>query len=149
MKISLTKKLSVWSYPLKHNLSKHFSFFLSPIMNSYSRWKEMLQFSTFIVSLDAIPHHRRSRCLVVITTAQFYLTKPKVRFCASSNPARGVSEIRDGEDFWQSSRLEVWLNAFRRSIIPQKQFIMDLLKLWRHSGIAHHSITQYFNYKRA
>ena len=25
-------------------------------------------------------------------------TKPELRFCASSNPARGVSEIRDGED---------------------------------------------------
>ena len=149
MKISLTKKLSVWSCPLKHNLSEHFLFFLSPVINSYSRWKEILQFSTYIVSLDAIPNHRRRRCVLVITTAQFYLTKPKVRFCASSNPARGVSEIRDGEDRWQRSRLEVRLNAFRQSITPQKQFIIDLLKLRRHSGIANHSITQYFDYKRA
>ena len=34
------------------------------------------------------------RGVVVITTAQLYST----RFCAGSNPARGVSEIRDGED---------------------------------------------------
>ena len=39
------------------------------------------------------------RCgVVVITTAQLHSTKPELRFCAGSNPARGVSEIRDGED---------------------------------------------------
>ena len=32
------------------------------------------------------------------TTAQLHSTKPKLRFCAGSNPARGVSEIQDGED---------------------------------------------------
>ena len=36
--------------------------------------------------------------VVVITTAQLHSTKPELRFCAGSNPARGVSEIRDGED---------------------------------------------------
>ena len=36
--------------------------------------------------------------LVVITTAQLHSTKPELRFCAGSKPARGVSEIRDGED---------------------------------------------------
>ena len=35
--------------------------------------------------------------VVVITAAQLYSTKPELRFCASSNPAR-MSEIRDGED---------------------------------------------------
>ena len=38
------------------------------------------------------------RGVVVITTAQFHSTKPELRFCAGSSPARGVSEIRDGED---------------------------------------------------
>ena len=39
------------------------------------------------------------RCgVVVITTAQLHSTKPELRFCAGSNPARGVSKIRDGED---------------------------------------------------
>ena len=61
--------------------------------------------------------------VVVITTAQLHSTKPEFRFCAGSNPARGVSEICDGEDLWQWSRLEIRLNAFRRSTIPQKQFI--------------------------
>ena len=36
--------------------------------------------------------------VVVITTAQLHSTQPELRFCAGSNPARGVSEIHDGED---------------------------------------------------
>ena len=36
--------------------------------------------------------------VVVITTAQLHSTKPELKFCAGSNPARGVSEIRDVED---------------------------------------------------
>ena len=31
-------------------------------------------------------------------SAQLHLTKPELRFCAGSNPACGVLEIRDGED---------------------------------------------------
>ena len=38
------------------------------------------------------------RGVVVITTAKFHSTKPELRFCAGSNPARCVLEIRDGED---------------------------------------------------
>ena len=38
------------------------------------------------------------RGVVVITTAQLHSTKPELRLCAGSNPAHGVSEIRDGED---------------------------------------------------
>ena len=38
------------------------------------------------------------RGVVVITTAQLHSSKPEHRFCTGSNPARGVSEIRDGED---------------------------------------------------
>ena len=36
--------------------------------------------------------------VVVITIAQRHPTKLELRFCAGSNPARGVLEIRDGED---------------------------------------------------
>ena len=67
------------------------------------------------------------RGVVVITTAQLHSTKPKLRFCAGSKPACGVSEIRDGEDLWQWSRLEIRLDVFRRSTIPQKQFITILI----------------------
>ena len=38
------------------------------------------------------------RGVVVITTAQLHSTKPEFKFCAGSNPARDVSEIRDVED---------------------------------------------------
>ena len=71
---------------------------------------------------------RKTCCVIhlskemVITTAQLHSTKPELRFCAGSNPARGVSEICDCEDLWQWPRLEIRLNAFRRSTIPQKQF---------------------------
>ena len=33
---------------------------------------------------------------MVINTAQLHSIKPERRFCAGSNPALGVSEIRDG-----------------------------------------------------
>ena len=56
--------------------------------------------------------------VVVITTEQLHSTKPELRFSADSNPARGVSEIRDGQDLSQWSRLEIRLNSFRRSTIP-------------------------------
>ena len=36
--------------------------------------------------------------VVVIAAAQIHSTKPELRFCTSSSPARGVSEIRNGED---------------------------------------------------
>ena len=38
------------------------------------------------------------RGVVVMTAAQLHSTKPELRFCAGSNPACGVLEIRDGED---------------------------------------------------
>ena len=36
--------------------------------------------------------------VVVITTGELHSTKPELRFCAGSNPARSVSEICDSED---------------------------------------------------
>ena len=38
------------------------------------------------------------RGVVVVTTAQLHSTKLELRFCAGLNPARDMSEIRDGED---------------------------------------------------
>ena len=35
--------------------------------------------------------------VVVVTTAQLHSADSEIRFCADSNPACGVSEIRDGE----------------------------------------------------
>ena len=67
------------------------------------------------------------RGAVVITTAQLHSTKPGLKFCAGSNPACGVSEIRDGEDLWQWSQLEIRLNNFLQLTIPQKQFIIIII----------------------
>ena len=63
--------------------------------------------------------HIKTGCdgVVVIITVQLYSTKPELRFCAGSNPARNVLEIHDGEDLWQWSRMEPRLNAFRLSTI--------------------------------
>ena len=55
---------------------------------------------------------------------QLYSTKPELRFCVGSNPARGVSEIRVGEDLGLWPWLEISLNAFVWLTIPQKQFII-------------------------
>ena len=57
------------------------------------------------------------RDVVVIATAQLHSSKPEFRFSARLNPAHGVLEIRDGEDLWQWSRLEIRLNTFRRSTV--------------------------------
>ena len=67
------------------------------------------------------------RGVLVITTAQLLSTKPELGLCAGSNPARGVSEIWDGEDLWQWSQLEIRLNVFPRSTIPQSQFIIIII----------------------
>ena len=67
------------------------------------------------------------RGVVVFTTAQLYSTKPQLRFCAVSNPARSISGIRDGEDLWQWSQLEIRVNVFHWSTIPQKQFIIKFI----------------------
>ena len=80
-------------------------------------------FNFFCLLLSLVNHLWRCG-LVVITTAQLHSIKPELGFCAGSNSARGVSEIRDGEDLWQWSRLEIRLNAFRWSTIPQKEFII-------------------------
>ena len=54
---------------------------------------------------------------------KIYLSKPELRFCPGLNPPCGVLEIRDGEGHWQWSQLEIRLNFFRRSTIPENQFI--------------------------
>ena len=58
---------------------------------------------------------------------RLHSTNSELRFCAGPNPAPGVSEIRNDEDLWQWSRLEVRLKAFRRSTIPQKPFIIIII----------------------
>ena len=65
--------------------------------------------------------------VVVITTAQLHSTKPELRFYAGSYPACSMSEIRNGEDLWQWSWLEIRIKAFHQSTIPQKQCIIIII----------------------
>ena len=68
------------------------------------------------------------RCSVfVITTTQLHLTESELRFRTGSNPACSVREIHGGEDLWKWSWLEITLNVFCRSPIPQKQFVVSNL----------------------
>ena len=39
------------------------------------------------------------RFVVALTSAHFHGTKPTLRFCVGSNPARGASEICNGKNF--------------------------------------------------
>ena len=96
---------------LERNSTKYFS-------ASYFSKKSVKAEMTHLKPLSESRSWRRG--VVVITTAQLHSTKPELKFCAGSNPARGVPEIRDGEDLWQWSRLEIRLNALRRSTIPQR-----------------------------
>ena len=50
------------------------------------------------VSFQGAAYFCLSRGVVVITIAQLYSIKSKLRFYALSNPARSVLGIRDGED---------------------------------------------------
>ena len=52
----------------------------------------------YVMYSGYVVYCRWRRGVVVIAAAEFHLTKPELRFCASSNPSRGVSENRDGED---------------------------------------------------
>ena len=97
---------------LERNSTKYFS------ASFYFSKKSVKAEMTYLKPLSESRSWRRG--VVVITTAQLHSTKPELRFCAGSNPARGVPENRDGEDLWQWSQLEIRLNALRRSTIPQK-----------------------------
>ena len=64
--------------------------------------------------------HRQTtnRCLdgvVVITNAKLYYKNPVLRFCAGSNSADGMLEIRDDEDLCQWSR-QPTINQFSLSM---------------------------------
>ena len=58
------------------------------------------------------------RAVEVATNAKRHSSKPELTFCARSNPARNVSEIRDGEDPIEWSRLEIRLKVFLCSTTP-------------------------------
>ena len=75
-----------------------------------------------------------TRMSMSTTTAQLHSTKPQLRFCTDLNPACSMSEIHDGEDLWQWSQLEIRLNPFCWSTIPQKQFIIIINSFFPHTA---------------
>ena len=54
---------------------------------------KLLNFADINFAVDTWRHG-----VAVITSAQLHSTKPKLTLFADSSPARGVSEIHDGED---------------------------------------------------
>ena len=71
--------------------------------SSFKKYQEGLEIkmkrSSFtLYNVGLLYYHLHKDGVVVITTAQLHSIKPELRFCANSNPARIVSEIRDGED---------------------------------------------------
>ena len=50
--------------------------------------------------------------VVVITTTQLHSAKLELMSCPSSNPARGVLDVYNGENIWQWSQLEIRINVF-------------------------------------
>ena len=113
--------------------------------------------SCFILFSFEISYTAYSGCLRLICTVwcRGDSTKHELRICAGSNPACSVSEIRNGEDLWQWSRLEIRLNTFRQSTIPQKQFIIVIIiiiiKQMNFAGIfikSHRVEVTYFSYKK-
>ena len=59
--------------------------------------------------------NQKTGLVVVIIIVQLHSIKPELGFCTGSNPSCGMSVIRDGEDLWQWSQLEIRLHAFRQS----------------------------------
>ena len=71
---------------------------------------------------------QHSSCsVVIVNTARLHPRKPELKFYAGSSPTCGVSKIRRSEDLPQWSRLEIQLNTFHRSKIPQKQFLIIII----------------------
>ena len=102
--------------------------------NAYSDWIKGILRVKFLGELMYFCRYQLCFCfdqdqlkVLVITTAQLHPTKTELRFCIGSNPAWGVSKIRDGEDLWQWLRLYRRLNALLWSTIPQKQFIIIII----------------------
>ena len=61
--------------------------------------------STTLVFYDSLVEKTNCRHTAFPEGVVRHSSKAELRFCAGSNPTRGVSEIRDGEDLGRWSRL--------------------------------------------
>ena len=67
--------------------------------------------------------------IVVITTAQLHWTKPELRFCAGSNPARGVSKICNGEDLTPLPQIWLLFQCYKKNHMYYKKAIVKIEKI--------------------
>ena len=61
--------------------------------NTFKVFKVFNKFKVFIIYSG-----KDAKRLYILTTAQLHSTKPELTFCAGSDLASGVLEIRDSED---------------------------------------------------
>ena len=134
-----SKKRNTSKWSKQRVLQHHFSWLTIIIIYTtkyYAKWYERIEvinttWRNTPTMGQKIPLNGRkekvSWCCGVVVTAQLHSTKPELRFWTGSNPACSVLEIRNGDDLWQWSRLEIRLNVFHRSNIPQKQFIIIIM----------------------
>ena len=65
------------------------------MMFSWSTWRPH---NGDLIGITLLKYKFETPCRSGYTTTQLHLVKPELRFCAGSDPARGVSEIRNDED---------------------------------------------------
>ena len=65
------------------------------MMFSWSTWRPH---NGDLMGITLLKYKFETLCRSGYTTAQMHLIKPELRFCAGSDPARGVSETRNDED---------------------------------------------------
>ena len=83
--------------------------------------------TNYFINFSTTPEKMKRFLKLLIKVTVFHSRKPEFRFNTGSCHAHGVSEIYDGENLWQWSWLEIRLNTFRRSTIPQKQIIIIII----------------------
>ena len=90
----ILKFMILWNFIWKLHIQNPFEKLL------WSFFVEMINVLKPLIIFAGEPHCAPQWCrgVVIITTAQLHSTKPELRFCTGSNPARDVSKIRDGED---------------------------------------------------
>ena len=82
---------------------------------------------------------------MIITTVQLHLANSEFRFCAGSNPHRCVSEICDGQNLGQWSRVEIRCKQLSSVNYNTKQFIINGLIVFKLTRDFNHSAKYILN----
>ena len=112
-----------WLTPIK-NFPKTYEF----CNNDIRRFILLIKKCIIMIYMFRVICSQWCRGVVVITPLHNFIQQNlNSRFCTGLNPACSVSGICDGEDLSHGSRLEIRLNFFCRSTIPQNQFIIIIM----------------------